>query len=530
MNNTHSARLEQLKANNQQALICGGLKGIEKESLRISKDGTISQAPHPKALGSALTHPYITTDYSEALIELITPPFADIKETIAYLQAIHQFVYQHLGDEMLLCTSMPCGIESDESIPIAEYGTSNVGRMKHVYRHGLWHRYGRTMQAIAGIHFNFSVPEALWPVLHGQENSVMNLEDFKSDAYFGLVRNFQRLGWIILYLFGASPAICKSFFNTRPQFKAQFEEFDYGTLYHPYATSLRMSDIGYKSLNQADLRINYNSLPEYVCSLGKAITTPFPEYEKIGVVVAGEYRQLNVNVLQIENEFYSIIRPKQIAQSCEKPTVALRRRGVRYVEMRSLDLDLFNPIGIDEGKARFVEALLLTCLLQDSPPMSEVDFQTNNRNQLTVANCGRKPGLLLERNGSKLPLQDWAFEILESMREVCDILDGSDVSKPYGNALLAQQQLVQDPDLTPSARMLEVMRETDQPFSRFAVTKSAEHAACFKGHRPDEAFAKRFNELAQESLDKQSELENKSQLPFDEFLHNYFTQKCENDC
>ena len=529
MNNTHSARLTRLIANNQQHLISGGLKGIEKESLRITENGKISQRSHPRALGSALTHSYITTDYSEALIELITPPFADITETLSYLKHIHQFVYQHLDDEILLCTSMPCGIKGDESIPIAEYGTSNVGRMKHVYRHGLWHRYGRTMQAIAGIHFNFSVPETLWPVLHSQENSAMSIEDFKSDAYFGLVRNFQRMGWIILYLFGASPAICKSFFNSRPQLMNQFEEFDQGTLYHPYATSLRMSDIGYKSKNQANLRINYNSLPEYVDSLGKAIATPYPDYEKIGVEVDGEYRQLNANVLQIENEFYSIIRPKQIAQSCEKPTVALKRRGVRYVEMRSLDLDLFNPIGIDEGKARFIEALLLTCLLHDSPPMSEADFQTNNRNQLQVANFGRKSNLELERNDKNIVLKDWAGEILTSMEAVCNILDQDDASKPYSKALLAQQQVVQNPDLTASARMLAIMTETEQPFSRFALDKSIEHAACFKGYKPDAAFTTQFNELAQQSLAKQVELENKPQLPFNEFLQHYFTQTREND-
>ena len=263
MTNLNSAlltRLEQLNANGHQQLLCGGLKGIEKESLRISKDGFIAQTPHPKALGSALTHPYITTDYSEALIELITPPFADIKDTLDYLHNIHQFVYEHLDNEILLGASMPCGIDGDESIPIAEYGSSNIGRMKHVYRHGLWHRYGRTMQSIAGIHFNYSVPEALWPVLHKEKNSQLNLEQFTADAYFGLIRNFQRMGWLILYLFGASPAICKNFFNSRPALARQFEEFDNGTLYHPYATSLRMSDIGYKSKNQASLKIDYNSI------------------------------------------------------------------------------------------------------------------------------------------------------------------------------------------------------------------------------------------------------------------------------
>ena len=299
-------------------LLSGGFKGIEKESLRIDAHGLISQATHPHALGSTLTHSQITTDYSEALIELITPPFADIQETLKNLQDIHQFVYENLDKEQLLCASMPCGIDGDESIRIAEYGSANIGRMKHVYRHGLWHRYGRTMQAIAGIHFNYSVPEPLWEFLHKQANTSQTLAEFKNAAYFGLIRNFQRIGWIILYLFGASPAICKNFFKSRPALMAQFEEFDNGTLYHPYATSLRMSDIGYKSKNQANLAIDYNTLDGYVRSLSAAISTPYPDYEKIGVCVNGEYKQLNVNILQIENEFYSIMRPKQIALSGEK--------------------------------------------------------------------------------------------------------------------------------------------------------------------------------------------------------------------
>ncbi|MFZ2312254.1 MAG: glutamate--cysteine ligase [Methylobacter sp.] len=519
-----STRLEQLRASGHQRLICGGLKGIEKESLRMSKDGFIAQTPHPKALGAALTHPYITTDYSEALIELITPPFADVKDTLESLHNIHQFVYDHLDNEILLGASMPCGIDGDESIPIAEYGSSNIGRMKHVYRHGLWHRYGRTMQAIAGIHFNYSVPEVLWPVLHQQEDGQLSLEQFTADAYFGLIRNFQRLGWLILYLFGASPAICKNFFKSRPALMAQFEEFDKGTLYHPYATSLRMSDIGYKSKNQANLKIDYNSLSGYVSSLSAAITTPYPEYEKIGTLVDGEYRQLNCNILQIENEFYSTVRPKQITESGEKPTLALKRRGVRYIEMRSLDLDLFNPIGIDEDKARFIEALLLTCLLKDSPKISEQDHQIHNANQLAVANFGRKPGLELNKGGQKILLQDWATEILESMQPICAILDHDDVAKPYSSALAKQQLLVENPDLTASSRILENMTRLQQPFARFALNTSAEHEHYFGLSKLDKNNTQQFNEMAAESLAKQKELESKDQIPFDDFLKRYFSQ------
>jgi glutamate--cysteine ligase len=522
-------RLTSLLTAGQQPPLSGGLKGLEKESLRLTANGLISQTTHPYALGSALTHPEITTDYSEALIEVITPPFADVKDTLHYLDNIHRFVYQHLDNEILLGSSMPCGIDGDSSIRIAEYGSSNVGRMKHIYRHGLWHRYGRTMQAIAGIHFNYSVPEALWSVLHQQERSPLELQAFINESYFGLIRNFQRVGWIILYLFGASPAICKNFFKSRPALMTQFDELDNDTLYHPYATSLRMSDIGYKSKNQAGLNIDYNSLDGYVDSLGKAITTPYPDYKQIGTEINGEYRQLNCNVLQIENEFYSIIRPKQIAKSCEKPTLALKRRGVRYIEIRSLDLDIFNPIGVDESKLRFIEALLLTCLLSDSPAMTEVDHKINNANQLSVAHEGRRMSLPLQKNEQKIGLQDWAHEILYAMQPVCAILDNSTLDKPYSKALEQQVFVVNNPDLTPSARMLVSMRENQQTFARFAFTSSEKHAHYFHHRQLDNATAAQFEAMATESHTKQLAIENQAQLPFAEFLDRYFTQTCAHD-
>ncbi|WP_024299429.1 glutamate--cysteine ligase [Methylomicrobium lacus] len=519
-----SPRLERLLNNGRQHLLRGGLKGIEKESLRIGKDGMIAQTAHPRSLGSALTHPYITTDYSEALIELITPPFADIGDTVAYLSDLHQFVYDHLGDEILLGASMPCGIDGDESIPIATYGTSNIGRMKYIYRHGLWHRYGRTMQSIAGIHFNYSVPTELWPVLCELENNDAGVEAFTAEGYFGLIRNFQRIGWIILYLFGASPAICKSFFKSRPSLMDQFETFDQGTLYHPYATSLRMSDIGYKSKNQANLNIDYNSLPAYIASLRHAITTPYPDYEKIGVKVNGEYRQLNSNILQIENEFYSTMRPKQIAMSGEKPTLALKRRGLRYIEMRSLDIDVFKPAGIDVSRGRFIEALLLNCLLHDSPPNTPDDYAIYNANQLAVANNGRKPGLELNKDGETISLQDWANEILDTMQPVCEVLDEGLADKPYSAALAERRQVVQNPDLTPSARMLSAMSNSGQPFACFALQASQDHAQYFKNHRLADARNLEFLQLAEQSLIKQTEIESQDSLSFDDFLASYFAQ------
>ncbi len=524
LNPLHSSKLSYLLKHNKQHLLVGGLKGIEKESLRICKQGIISQLPHPTRLGSALTHPHITTDYSEALLEFITPPFADITDTLQFMHNIHQNVYDHLQDEMLLAASMPCGINGDQSIPIAEYGPSNIGKMKHVYRQGLWHRYGRTMQAIAGIHFNYSVPESLWPVLHEQSQSELSIDDFISATYFDMIRNFQRQGWLFLYLFGASPAICKNFFKSRPHLMQQFDEFDQYTLYHPYATSLRMSDIGYKSKNQANLKIDYNSLSGYVESLSQAIETPYPDYQSIGVKVDGEYKQLNANTLQIENEFYSTVRPKQITQSCEKPTLALKRRGVQYIEIRSLDLDLFKPLGIDEQQSRFIEAFLLNCLLQDSPKHNGDEQHINNTNQLSVAHLGRKPDLELNNNGQMVKLKSWAEEILHSMHTVCEILDQGLADKPYSKALQQQAERVANAELTPSARILQGMRTKQQSFGRFGLETSKQHQENFTKNKLDSATSRQFEHMAVASHQNQLKIESNDQLSFDDFLQQYFSQ------
>jgi glutamate--cysteine ligase len=284
-----------------------------------------------------------------------------------------------------------------------------------------------------------------------------------------------------------------------------------------------MSDIGYKSKNQASLNIDYNSLDAYVNSLGEAINTPYPDYEKIGVLVDGHYRQLNSNILQIENEFYSIIRPKQIAMSCEKPTHALKTRGVRYVEMRSLDLDLFTPLGIDAEKAFFIEALLLSCMLNDSPDINEAEHQINNYNQLAVANSGRKPGLELKKINQTISLQDWANEILDAMQPVCAILDNDNSAKPYSKALQQQRLLVENPGLTPSARLIDCMTASNCGFAEFAHAKSVEHAAFFSNCLTDNDSFQKLSVLADESHQEQHEIEAADKLDFAAFLSAYFS-------
>jgi glutamate--cysteine ligase len=503
----------------EKAVLRGGRKGVEKESLRTLPDGEIARSRHPQDLGAPLTNENITTDFSESLIELVTPPFGETWELLQYLCDIHQFVYRHLGDELLWATSMPCIIDGDASIPLAEFGRSNVGRMKNVYRHGLGVRYGRIMQAISGVHFNYSFGDTLWGVLQDINQSKLPRRDFISEQYFGVLRNYRRFGWLVLYLFGTSPAVSNSFFAGREK---TLPALDADTLYEPYGTSLRMSDIGYRNKNQSTLSVSVNSLDEYVRDLSTAISTPYPPYEKIGVKVDGVYQQLNANILQIENEYYSFIRPKRIARSGERPTKALARGGVEYIEVRALDVSAFDPVGVNQNKLRFLEAFMALCVLRESEPISQGEQAALDANHLLVARRGREPNLQLKREGRTYPMLDWARELLDAMQGLCEMLDHGETTRPYTSALEAQRAKIDDVDRTPSARLLTEMRQTGETFAQLALRMSKLHKDYFLGlYPPNESRLAEFAAAAQESHEAQHSIEASDKVDFDTYLARY---------
>ncbi|WP_126456528.1 glutamate--cysteine ligase [Sulfuriflexus mobilis] len=523
MSSHYTQRLHKLVKTVDSQLLNQSLIGLEKETLRVNRDGGIANTPHPAVLGSALTHPYITTDYSEALLEFITPPFTRVAEALGFLGDVQQYVYKKLDEEILWATSMPCVVAGETSIPIAQYGHSNAGMMKTIYRRGLGYRYGRVMQVIAGVHYNFSFADAFWPQYQAAIADQQALGDFISASYFSMLRNLQRIGWLVPYLFGASPAVCKSFLAGKP---TTLSEFDENTYYEPYATSLRMGDIGYQNNkeNETGIKANYDSLASYAESLTCAINTPCPEYEKIGVKVDGKYRQLNANILQIENEYYSTVRPKQITEKNEMPVLALRRRGVRYIELRSLDVNAFEPLGINETQLYFLEALMLYCLLQDSPLINAEERVAIDQNELNVAHRGREPGLMLVRRDGEISLRDWGLEICEAMQAVCEYMDNSLPDKPYSRALAQQRAAVLDPALTPSARMLAEMRDNGEGFYHFAQRKSHEHHEYFSNLTTDTAHKELLDLAVKESLLQQQEREAEDKESLDDYLKHYFEQ------
>lgn len=519
MSETLRRRIHALLDADASSTLAGIRRGIEKESLRITPDGKLAKTPHPKALGSALTHPWITTDYSEALLEFITPPTTDLAGPLDFLDQIHRFVYSHIGEEILWVNSMPCIMGTDADIPIAEYGDSNVGLMKNIYRRGLDHRYGRVMQTIAGIHYNFSYSEDFWTLHRELEGDDRPLQDFISSRYFDLLRNFQRYSWLLVYLFGASPAICPSFMQGR---KNHDLEPLGKSLYKPFATSLRLSDLGYQNKAQSALEISYNNLDEYVDSLTRAIRTPDPDYARIGVKVDGEYRQLNGNLLQIENEYYSSIRPKRNTESGERPTLALSRRGVEYIEIRALDLNPFEPVGVNREDLRFFDLFATYCMLLDSPLLKQCDLRAARDNLHKVVYQGRDPDLMLDNQGKPVRLRDWARSILKQMKPIAELFDGLCDQGLYSAALDAQLAKVENAGLTPSARVLAAMREHEESFFGFAMRQALAHRDHFLSRPLDEDSLREFNQLADDSLAEQRRVEAASTQPFEQYLAEYF--------
>ena len=484
------------------ARLQGIRRGLEKESLRAMPDGALALTPHPLALGSALTHPHITTDYSESQLELITGVHASAETCLEELMQVHQYSYRALGDEMLWVSSMPCRLPADETIPIGRYGASNVGRAKSVYRIGLANRYGRRMQTISGIHYNWSLPAV------------------RSDQYFALIRNFRRHAFLLLYLFGASPTVCASFVAGR---KHELQELSSGTMYMPHGTSLRMGRLGYQSEAQASLAVSYNGLDGYAASLHEALTRPYPAYEKVGVVnPGGEYSQLATSLLQIENEFYGTIRPNRVIRPGERPLHALRERGVEYVEVRLLDLDPFVPVGIKAQTMRFLDIFLLHCLLADSPPDTPHEIAQIGRNQHRTAAHGREPTRALEHGAREIKLTEWGAELLHAFKPIASALDAAHQTTDYADVLRGAQTLLQDSALLPSARVLAVMEhDFENSFMDFTCAQSQQIKAKLLALPFSAGQQSKFAALSELSLAAQRSIEAADTMPFEIYRQQY---------
>ncbi len=441
-------------------------RGIERETLRSDPRGGLSRQPHPEFLGSKLTHPMITTDFSESQLELITPVNRTVDGALSISRRIHRYIAAGLVDEYMWPLSMPCLLPQDGEIPLAYYGDSNLGRLKTTYRNGLGLRYGRSMQTICAIHYNFSFSDEFWVALQDMEGSGESAKDYRSRRYFDLMRNFRRWSWLLLYLFGASPSVAKNFAEGKIH---NFEQRDIDTLFLPYATSLRSGGLGYQSNTQSGmLKVCYNSLPNYVQTLCEGICTPHEAYQKLGGP------QVNQNILQSEAEFYTSIRAKCVPPSGTNFLAELASGGVEYIEVRLLDINPFEPLGIQEQQIRFIDAFLLHCLLSKSPQHDDVLCENVAHNMMQTVSLGRKKGLELRDGASTRPLQEWGLSLLEDMSDVVSRLDHVHGGDHFAAAVAAQHDKLDNPELTPSAQLLKVT--SDCTLIEFGIEQARTHS------------------------------------------------------
>lgn len=492
--------------------------GLEKEALRIDQHGYLSKKPHPKELGSSLTHPSITTDFSEAQLELVTGVHNSIESCMQEMEEIHRFVYDILDDELLWPSSMPCMLRGERSIPLADYGTSNLGRFKRVYRQGLALRYGKYMQTISGLHYNFSIPSTLWEHyanLCGTHDSV----EFRNRSYLALIRNVRRYTWLLVYLFGTSPAVCGSFLAGRAH---NLRPFDGESYYLPHATSLRMGQLGYQSTVQGQHYLSYNSLTDYMSSMIPLLTEPHPEYLALGMQsLEGEVQQLSVSCLQTEAESYTPIRPKPKAKGALRPLRALNQTGIEYLEVRCLDLNPFHPTGIDRTTLYFLDAFLLFAWLAESPKDSRESWDESQRNQTAVVEHGRDPNVELFIDGNQSSLIESGRALVELIASVAEIIDDVTNGSEHSDAVVLQKDKLQSASQTPSALLLQQMATWDKSYYRTIETLSKKHRQDLLAQQLSDSRRKHYQHLAKLSLQEQRELESDDTDSFENYLADY---------
>lgn len=453
-----------------QELLLDGKWGVEREMQRVTYEGDLALTPHPAAFGDKLKNKEITTDFSESQLELITPPFPEVKEVDDYLKRLYGRAAAEVGDEYLWPLSMPPRLPEEEFIPIAQFDNSKEGQEAYLYRLGLAKRYGKKMQMISGIHFNFSFGEKLLEVLCREFGEGRYLREFTDELYFSVARNFLRYRWLLIYLFGASPFFDDTY---RSVLEEEVEVIrkccpECCKQYGKYAVSLRVSRFGYSNPEVA-YSAYYNSKEEYIRGIRSLLSKESRKFAKPGI-------QLNNRVLQKDSEFYSPIRLKQITGQGESQIDALDQRGVSYAEVRILDIDPFEMTGISLGQMHFLQVFMLYCLFCGNSPIHTEEMKRINQNHHLVALSGRKPGLMLYRTDSgKISLKKWAEDIFVRLHLIAGLLDHSGGTDAYRLSVRREYQKLKDISLLPSARLEEEMNIRKESFLDFGVRKAMEY-------------------------------------------------------
>jgi len=503
--------LSTILSENRLSEYASGLIGIEKENLRVS-NAQISRNEYESSLGSSLCNKYITTDFSESQFEFITPPIEDASVCLKFLDDTHHFTQTKIGEDLLWPFSMPPFVKRDDDIPIAKYGQSNPGLFRTIYRNGLSYRYGRLMQTISGLHYNFSFPDIFFRDLSAKLPNY-NERQVRSDIYLRTIRNIHRINWLLLYLFGSSPIVSKSFTKELSDDFLSYKD----SFYLPHATSLRMSDLGYNNSNRADLFISTNNIDEYANDLLEATNTNSKIFANFPNFESGNRTQINTNILQIEDEYYAIARPKSSIGVNTRLASKLKTGGVNYIELRSIDLDPFTRIGIRLEDIIFLKVIIIYCAFAPSPKMTKKEHYEIKDNDLIVAKMGRKQNLFIKKASKKISLDDWAFEIFDELYLINEKIGNDNcIIDKFRKRLVSKEE-------TLSAKLLDTFLSSSNTLDEIGIEIAQKNKEDFlKEYSSKKPNFKTLENEALRSIKEQENLERYNDISFDEFLDNYF--------
>ena len=377
------------------------IKGLEKENLRSDPEGKISNNDFPKTFGIHNFNSFVTLDYSEPHLEIVTPTFEDNQELFGFLRHLHAYVESNLGKDFLWNYSMPPRFKR-KYIKLPPHRDANITKLAHLYRLGLRNRYGDKMQSTAGIHFNISFSDSV----------IKSLSESKTDIYLGACRNFLRVFPLVLRLIGCSPVTHKSFLKDR---NLNIDKLNDEDCYLPKSTSLRVSRLGYYSEEQDEKFITFNSLEEYLETIQNYINTPNEKFNDISLDLK---QQVNNGTIQMESELYNHIRPKGVFSRTERQYNQLKKTGIEYLEIRSIDLNPYSEIGISIEDVEFLELLSLFCSLSDSPKIDETEAMLIKENIRRASEVGQSCSLLNSFGGKKgeINIKELTNELLEDLK------------------------------------------------------------------------------------------------------------------
>lgn len=368
-----------------------GWFGLEREMLRVDSFGNLSFKSHPEVFGDKAKNPYITTDFSESQIEVITPTLGSVEEVYNFTRALYDIVTPEIGDELLWPQSMPCIIPEGGKIPVADYG--EAGKAAKEYREMLLEKYGARKQLISGIHFNFSFKDEFIQKLYDNSNQEISFKEYKNNIYLKLTRNYLRYRWLIIYLFGAAAVVDVSYTT---ECSNKFKHISKRGRTNSSVISYRNGNCGYK--NNVDLFPSYNSVDEYIESLNNYISD---------------------KLITSHKELYSQVRlkPKNPNNFIE----SLKEDGIQYLEYRTFDVNPFEKGGISLVDLKFMQLFNIYLLVKeesDYPKWQEEALE----NQHIIARYG-KINASLKRYGTEVLKTDFALDLLKDMKEVCVYLD-----------------------------------------------------------------------------------------------------------